>query len=86
MGKPRADSQAIEAAIGSAARPTFLHRCGGGAITANATPELTTLVEKFGIPVVFTSNGKGAIAEDNPMCAAPPARRIAASESHGGEC
>src|SRR5204862_545164 len=35
----------------------------------NATPELTTLVEKLGIPVVFTWNGKGAIAEDNPMCA-----------------
>ena len=36
---------------------------------ANATPELTMLVEKLGIPVVFTWNGKGAIAEDNPMCA-----------------
>jgi acetolactate synthase-1/2/3 large subunit len=42
---------------------------GGGAITANATPELTLLVGKLGIPVVFTWNGKGAIAEDNPMCA-----------------
>ena len=42
---------------------------GGGAISADATPELTTLVEKLGIPVVFTWNGKGAIAEDNRMCA-----------------
>ena len=70
VGKPRADAQAIEAAIRlllSAKRPCIV--VGGGAITANATPELTTLVEKLGIPVVFTWNGKGAIAEDNPMCA-----------------
>ena len=70
MGKPRADTQAIEAAIKlllTAKRPCIV--VGGGAISANATPELTTLVEKLGIPVVFTWNGKGAIAEDNPMCA-----------------
>src|SRR5438445_6100786 len=70
VGKPRADAQAIEAAIKlllTAKRPCIV--VGGGAITANATPELTTLVEKLGIPVVFTWNGKGAIAEDNPMCA-----------------
>ncbi len=70
VGKPRADSHAIEAAIRlllSAKRPCIV--VGGGAITANATTELTTLVEKLGIPVVFTWNGKGAIAEDNPMCA-----------------
>jgi len=70
VGKPRADAQAIEAAIGlllSAKRPCIV--VGGGTITANATPELTTLVEKLGIPVVFTWNGKGALAEDNPMCA-----------------
>ena len=70
MGKLRADTQAIEAAIKlllTAKRPCIV--VGGGAISANATPELTTLVEKLGIPVVFTWNGKGAIAEDNPMCA-----------------
>jgi len=70
LGKPRADAQAIEAAINlllTARRPCIV--AGGGAISANATPELTMLVEKLGIPVVFTWNGKGAIAEDNPMCA-----------------
>jgi len=70
VGKPRADGQAIEAAIRlllSAKRPCIV--LGGGAITAEATPELTTLAEKLGIPCVFTWNGKGAIAEDNPMCA-----------------
>ncbi len=70
VGKPRGDAQAIEAAINlllTAKRPCIV--VGGGAIAANATPELTMLVEKLGIPVVFTWNGKGAIAEDNPMCA-----------------
>ena len=70
IGKPRADSTAVEAAIGlllNAKRPCIV--VGGGAITANATPELTIMVEKLGIPVVFTWNGKGALAEDHPMCA-----------------
>ncbi|HYW37786.1 MAG TPA: thiamine pyrophosphate-binding protein [Terriglobales bacterium] len=70
VGKPRADGQAIEAAIQlllSAKRPCVV--VGGGAITAEATPELTMLAEKLGIPCVFTWNGKGAIAEDNRMCA-----------------
>jgi acetolactate synthase I/II/III large subunit len=70
VGKPRADSTAIAVAIDlllRAKRPCVV--VGGGAITSNATPELTLLVEKLGIPVVFTWNGKGAIAEDNAMCA-----------------
>lgn len=70
VGKPRADALAIEAAIElllSAKRPCVV--VGGGAISANATPELTLLVERLGIPVVFTWNGKGAFAEDNPLCA-----------------
>ncbi|HMC75143.1 MAG TPA: thiamine pyrophosphate-binding protein, partial [Terriglobales bacterium] len=70
IGKPRADARAIEAAIAlllSAKRPCIV--VGGGAISADATPELTTLVDRLGIPVVFTWNGKGALAEDHPMCA-----------------
>jgi acetolactate synthase-1/2/3 large subunit len=69
VGKPRADAVAIEAAIElllTAKRPCIV--LGGGAITANATPELTILAEKLGIPSVFTWNGKGALAEDHPMC------------------
>jgi acetolactate synthase-1/2/3 large subunit len=70
VGKTRADSVAVEAAIRlllSAERPCIV--VGGGAISSNCAPELTQLVEKLGIPVVFTWNGKGAIAEDNRMCA-----------------
>jgi acetolactate synthase I/II/III large subunit len=70
MGKPRADSQAIDAAIRlllSAKRPCIV--AGGGAISANASAELTMLAEELGIPVVFTWNGKGALSEEHPMCA-----------------
>jgi acetolactate synthase-1/2/3 large subunit len=70
VGKPRAEAHAIEGAIRlllSAERPCIV--VGGGAISADSTPELTMLVERLGIPVVFTWNGKGALAEDHPMCA-----------------
>lgn len=70
IGKPRADAHAVEAAIKlllSAQRPCIV--AGGGAITSDASPELTLVAEKLGIPVVFTWNGKGAISEDHPMCA-----------------
>ena len=70
IGKTRADAKAVEAAIElllSAKRPCIV--VGGGAITANATPELTKIAESLGIPVVFTWNGKGAISEESPMCA-----------------
>ena len=69
-GRPRAESRAIEQAIGlllTAERPCIV--VGGGAISANASPELTRLAESLSIPVVFTWNGKGALAEDNRLCA-----------------
>jgi acetolactate synthase-1/2/3 large subunit len=68
IGKPRADALAIEAAVKlllSAERPCIV--AGGGAITSNASAELRRLVERLGIPVVFTWNGKGALPEDHPM-------------------
>jgi acetolactate synthase-1/2/3 large subunit len=67
-GRQRADSLAIEEAIKlllSAERPCIV--AGGGAITSNASAALRTLVERLGIPVVFTWNGKGALPEDHPM-------------------
>jgi len=68
IGKPRADALAIEAAIRlllSAQRPCIV--AGGGLISSNASPELKLLVERLGIPVVFTWNGKGSLPEDHPM-------------------
>lgn len=68
VGKPRADGQAIAAAAAlllKARRPCIA--VGGGAITSNASAELKKFVERLGIPVVFTWNGKGALPEDHPM-------------------
>jgi len=68
VGQPRADAKAIEQAIGlllAAERPCIA--VGGGAITSNASAALRRLVERLGIPVVFTWNGKGALPEDHPM-------------------
>jgi acetolactate synthase-1/2/3 large subunit len=68
VGKPRADALAIEEAVKlllAAERPCIV--VGGGTITSNATGELKRLVERLGIPVVFTWNGKGSLPEDHPM-------------------
>jgi acetolactate synthase-1/2/3 large subunit len=68
VGKPRADAQAIEEAVKlllAAERPCIV--AGGGAISSNASGELKRLVERLGIPVVFTWNGKGSLPEDHPM-------------------
>lgn len=68
IGKPRADALAIEAAIQlllAAQRPCIV--VGGGAIASNASSALRRLVERLGIPVVFTWNGKGSLSEDHPM-------------------
>ena len=62
------DPKAIEAAaevLLTARRPVIV--AGGGAISANASDELTALAEKLGAAVSITWNGKGAIAEDNPL-------------------
>ena len=67
-GRQRADSLAIEQAIQlllEAERPCIV--AGGGAITSNASAQLRRVVERLGIPVVFTWNGKGCLPEDHPM-------------------
>ena len=68
IGKPRADALAIEAALKlllKAKRPCIV--VGGGTISSNASPALRKLVDRLGIPVVFTWNGKGSLPEDHPM-------------------
>ncbi len=49
----------------SARRPVIV--AGGGAILAEAWPEVTALAERLGAPVVTTWNGKGAIDETHDL-------------------
>lgn len=68
IGVAYPDPKAIEAAVKvllSAERPVIV--AGGGAITANASKELTQLAEKIGAAVSITWNGKGAISEDHEL-------------------
>lgn len=68
VGVAYPDPRAIEAAVRvlmSAERPVIV--AGGGAITANASAELTRLAEKIGAAVSITWNGKGAISEDHEL-------------------
>ena len=68
VGVSHPDPAAIRAAadlLRAARRPVIV--AGGGAISANASAELTALAERLGAAVSITWNGKGAIAEDNPL-------------------
>jgi acetolactate synthase I/II/III large subunit len=62
------DPKSIERAVKlllSANRPVIV--AGGGAISANASAELTQLAERVGAAVSTTWNGKGAISEDHAL-------------------
>jgi len=55
--------------IGAAKAPLIV--VGGGAIYSEATEELAAFATRFGIPVVETQAGKGALSWDHPMNAGP---------------
>jgi acetolactate synthase I/II/III large subunit len=62
------DPKSIERAVKlllSANRPVIV--AGGGAISANASAQLTQLAERVGAAVSTTWNGKGAISEDHAL-------------------
>ena len=62
------DPKSVERAVKlllSANRPVIV--AGGGAISANASAELTQLAERVGAAVSTTWNGKGAISEDHAL-------------------
>lgn len=68
QGRAHPDPVLVERAarlLVEAKRPVIV--AGGGAITAEATPELMALAEHLGVPVVTTWNGKGAIPEDHDL-------------------
>jgi acetolactate synthase I/II/III large subunit len=67
-GRPRPDAAEVERGarlLAQARRPVIV--AGGGAITADACPELTALAERLGSPVVTTWMGKGAIDETHEL-------------------
>lgn len=64
-GSPNQIAAAAEA-LAAAERPVIY--AGGGIISAEASAELTALVERTGIPVVLTLMGKGAMDEHHPKC------------------
>jgi acetolactate synthase-1/2/3 large subunit len=54
---------------------------GGGVLHAGAADELRSLVERLGIAVVTSTEGRGALPEDHPLClgafpAAEPLREV----------
>jgi acetolactate synthase-1/2/3 large subunit len=64
--RPAADDvERAVALLREAKRPVIV--AGGGAIGAEAAPEVTALAERLGAPVVTTWNGKGAIDETHPL-------------------
>lgn len=71
-GRPRPDGDALTRALSlmlEAERPCIV--AGGGVLTAEASALLKSFADKVCAPVVFTWNGKGAIAEDHRLCAGP---------------
>ncbi len=64
-GNPNQIAEAARA-LSEAQRPIVY--AGGGIISSGATPELTALVERTGIPVTLTLMGKGAMDETHPRC------------------
>ena len=69
-GKAHPAPEAILAAVETLkTAKTPVIALGGGAITAEAAPEILALAEKLGAPVVTTWNGKSAFPEDHPLFA-----------------
>jgi acetolactate synthase-1/2/3 large subunit len=69
-GRTHPAPEAVRAAVdvlATAKRPVIA--VGGGAITADAAPEVLALAEAIGAPVVTTWNGKSAFPEDHPLFA-----------------
>jgi acetolactate synthase-1/2/3 large subunit len=64
---PDADAVAkVATALSGAVRPVLW--AGGGVVTSGASAALTALAERLGAPVVTTTEGRGAIPEDHPLC------------------
>ncbi len=67
---PEANELADAVRLISAAKAPLIVT-GGGTIYSGATAQLASLASRFGIPVVETQAGKGALSWDHPMNAGP---------------
>lgn len=56
---------------------------GGGVLTAEAERELQQLAERLNAPVFTSTNGRGAIPEDHPLCMGPLTNMPAFGEVFG---
>lgn len=75
------DEGQIDEALGVlrlAARPVIW--AGGGVLRSAATPELTTVAETLGAPVITTFMGKGAFPEDHPLAVGTMVRQPEAAD------
>jgi len=66
--EPEATERAAALLVG-AERPLIV--TGGGTLYSDASNELRAFAERYGIPVVETQAGKGALAWDHPFCVGP---------------
>src|SRR5690606_25965283 len=54
----------LRAAVEQSRRPVIW--AGGGACAAG--PQLTALIEKWGVPLLTSNSGRGAVAETHDLC------------------
>jgi len=57
---------------------------GGGVLTAGAEGELAQLAEALGAPVFTSTNGRGVLPEDHPLCMGPMAAQPGPAETIAG--
>jgi acetolactate synthase-1/2/3 large subunit len=67
---PRDDRIAAAAELLASARRPLVW-AGGGVVGAGAADALRVLVERLQIPVVTSTQGRGALPEDHPLCLGP---------------
>jgi acetolactate synthase-1/2/3 large subunit len=65
LARPATGTEQSAALLAKAARPIIL--AGGGAVWADAGPEIHQLAKKLDCPVITTLNGKGIVDERDPF-------------------
>jgi acetolactate synthase-1/2/3 large subunit len=66
VAPPPSDIERAAALLVHASSPVII--CGGGVVISGAHEELLQFAERLGAPVATSISGKGAIAENHPLC------------------